>query len=89
MFNAVRYFEQTVLALLRRRCGVLLVRSRHQVHTVRLATGEYYAFGLAIAQVAKKHSPIIEIAVLESPGSSQNMSNVNNHTVDMALGSDR
>ncbi len=70
-------------------CGVLLVRSRHQVHTVRLATGgttgEYYAFGNAIAQVTKKHSPNIDIEVLESPGSSQNMSNVNNHTVDMAL----
>ncbi|MGB3767071.1 MAG: TAXI family TRAP transporter solute-binding subunit [Phormidesmis sp.] len=70
-------------------CGVLLVRSRHQVHTVRLATGgttgEYYAFGNAIAQVTKKHSPNIHIEVLESPGSSQNMSNVNNHTVDMAL----
>jgi len=70
-------------------CGVLLVRSRHQIHTVRLATGgttgEYYAFGNAIAQVTKKHSPNIDIEVLESPGSSQNMSNVNNHTVDMAL----
>ena len=70
-------------------CGVLLVRSRHQVHTVRLATGgatgEYYAFGLAIAQVTRKHSPNIEIEVLESPGSGQNMSDVNNHTVDMAM----
>ena len=70
-------------------CGVLLVRSRHQVHTIRLATGgttgEYYAFGKAIAQVTKKHFPKIEIEVLESPGSNQNMNDVDAHTADMAL----
>lgn len=69
--------------------GVLMVRSRHQVHTVRLATGgatgEYFAFGEAIAQVTQKHSPNIEIEVIETPGSSQNMSDVNAHRVDMAL----
>ena len=70
-------------------CGVLLVRSRHQIHTVRLATGgasgEYYAFGNAIAEVAQKHSPNLKIEVIESPGSSQNMSEVNSQSVDMAL----
>ena len=70
-------------------CGVLLVRSRNQIHTIRLATGgstgEYYAFGKAIAQVAQKHSPNIKVDVLETPGSSQNMSDTNERTVDMAL----
>ena len=70
-------------------CGVLLVRSRNQTHIIRLATGgatgEYYAFGEAIAQVAQKHSPNLKVEVLETPGSSQNMSDTNERTVDMAL----
>lgn len=70
-------------------CGALLVRSRNQVHTVRLATGgvtgEYFAFGEAIAKVTEKHSSNIKIEVLETPGSSQNMSDTDAHVVDMAL----
>ncbi|NJM98900.1 MAG: TAXI family TRAP transporter solute-binding subunit [Phormidesmis sp. RL_2_1] len=70
-------------------CAVLLVRSRQHIYTVRLATGgltgEYYAFGKAIAQVSQKHTPNIQIEVLETPGSKQNMDSLQSHTVDMAL----
>ncbi|MGC1310149.1 MAG: TAXI family TRAP transporter solute-binding subunit [Phormidesmis sp.] len=70
-------------------CVLLLVRSREKVQVIKLATGaptgEYYAFGRAIAQVAQKHTPHIRIEVLEAPGSKQNMDNVNSHAVDMAL----
>jgi TRAP transporter TAXI family solute receptor len=66
-----------------------LVRERNRIYVVRLATGsktgEYYAFGQAIAQVTAAHEPKIKIEVLESPGSNQNMQEVQNHTVDMAL----
>ena len=70
-------------------CAWLLLRSRQRNYTVRLATGgetgEYYAFGEAIAQVTQKHAPHIHIEVLTSPGSSQNMDSVQTGTVDIAL----
>ncbi|MGB7251181.1 MAG: TAXI family TRAP transporter solute-binding subunit [Phormidesmis sp.] len=70
-------------------CGVLLMRSRDRVQVVTLATGgqtgEYYAFGQAIAQVTQKHMPHIRLNVVEAPGSDQNMSDVADRTVDMAL----
>ncbi len=70
-------------------CAGLLVRSRQQIYTVRLATGgetgEYYAFGEAIAQVTQKHAPNIHIEVIASPGSSQNMASVQIRDVDLAL----
>ncbi|MEL6814757.1 MAG: TAXI family TRAP transporter solute-binding subunit [Cyanobacteria bacterium J06598_3] len=70
-------------------CVLLFARSRDQVHVVTLATGgatgEYYAFGKAIAQITEKHSPHIKVQVIEAPGSQQNMADVNSHTVDMAM----
>ncbi|WP_240518780.1 TAXI family TRAP transporter solute-binding subunit [Leptolyngbya sp. BC1307] len=70
-------------------CAALLLRSRQQISVVRLATGEetgeYYAFGEAIAQVTQKHAPNLRIEVLVSPGSTQNMDSVQAHTSDMAL----
>lgn len=70
-------------------CVLLLMRSRERVHVVRLATGgttgEYYAFGKAIATVAQKHTPNLRVEVIEAPGSEQNMEDVNTRTVDMAL----
>ena len=70
-------------------CAWLLMRSRQRNYTVRLATGgetgEYYAFGEAIAQVTQKHAPNIHIEVIASPGSSQNMDSVQTGAVDMAL----
>ncbi|MEO0768373.1 MAG: TAXI family TRAP transporter solute-binding subunit [Cyanobacteria bacterium J06649_4] len=70
-------------------CLGLLLRSRQQVHTITLATGgetgEYYAFGEAIAAVTEKHAPDINVNVVTSAGSKQNMDDVNNRTVDLAL----
>ena len=70
-------------------CAGLLLRSHKQVHVVRLATGgqtgEYYAFGEAIAQVTQKHNPNIRIEVVEAAGSAQNMNSVQAAEADMAL----
>ena len=69
--------------------GTLLLRGRSQTHVVRLATGgktgEYYAFGEAIAQVIQKHHPNIQIDIVEAAGSRQNMQSVQNGEADMAL----
>ncbi|NET08799.1 MAG: TAXI family TRAP transporter solute-binding subunit [Symploca sp. SIO2B6] len=65
------------------------MREVQQTYTVRLAsgssTGEYYKFAQAIAQVTQNHYPEINIEVVESPGSTQNMLDVQNRFVDMAL----
>ncbi|MEL6854006.1 MAG: TAXI family TRAP transporter solute-binding subunit [Cyanobacteria bacterium J06607_13] len=70
-------------------CAGLLWRSRAQIHHVTLATGgetgEYYAFGSAIAQVTQKHAPNIRVNVVASPGSSQNMDSVQANTAHLAL----
>ena len=67
----------------------LLLKSRVRTHTITLATGsqsgEYYAFGKAIAQVTKKHAADINIKVVTSPGSSQNMESVQASDADLAL----
>ncbi|MEO0456932.1 MAG: TAXI family TRAP transporter solute-binding subunit [Cyanobacteria bacterium P01_A01_bin.114] len=69
--------------------AVQLVRENNRVHSVRLATGsptgEYYAFGKAIAKVTEANSPQIEVEVIESPGSNQNMDDIQSRAVDMAL----
>lgn len=66
-----------------------LIHDQNRIYTVRLATGsptgEYYAFGQAIAQVTETHEPKIRVEVIESPGSAQNMDDVHTHTVDLAL----
>ncbi|MEO0805665.1 MAG: TAXI family TRAP transporter solute-binding subunit [Cyanobacteria bacterium J06643_4] len=70
-------------------CAGLWLRSRHQVHHITFATGsetgEYYAFGQAIAQVTQKHAPNIQIEVVASAGSSQNMDSVQTNEADFAL----
>lgn len=64
-------------------------RETQKTYTLQLATGspigEYYDFAQAIAQVTETHYPHIDIEVLESPGSTQNMDDVQNKVVDMAL----
>lgn len=66
-----------------------LIHDQNRIYTVRLATGsstgEYYAFGQAIAQVTETNEPKIRVEVIESPGSAQNMDDVHTHTVDLAL----
>lgn len=66
-----------------------LIHDQNRTYTVRLATGgptgEYYAFGQAIAQVTEANEPKIRVEVIESPGSNQNMDDIQTHTVDLAL----
>ncbi|MEM7062877.1 MAG: TAXI family TRAP transporter solute-binding subunit [Cyanobacteria bacterium P01_B01_bin.77] len=66
-----------------------LIHEQNRIYTVRLATGsptgEYYAFGQAIAQVTETNEPKIRVEVIESPGSAKNMDDVHTHTVDLAL----
>ncbi len=66
-----------------------LIHDQNRIYTVRLATGgttgEYYAFGQAIAQVVETNEPNIRVEVIESLGSSQNMDDIHSHTVDLAL----
>ncbi len=70
-------------------CAGLWWRSRHQVHYITLATGgetgEYYAFGQAIAQVTKRHAPHIQVEVVASAGSTENMESVQTSAADLAL----
>ncbi|NEQ48928.1 MAG: TAXI family TRAP transporter solute-binding subunit [Leptolyngbya sp. SIO3F4] len=66
-----------------------LIHDQNRTYTIRLATGgptgEYYAFGQAIAQVTETNAPKIRLEVLESAGSNKNMDDINTHTVDFAL----
>ncbi|MEM7794672.1 MAG: TAXI family TRAP transporter solute-binding subunit [Cyanobacteria bacterium P01_C01_bin.118] len=66
-----------------------LIHDQNRSYTVRLATGgptgEYYAFGQAIAQVTETNEPKIRVEVIKSPGSNQNMDDVHNQVVDLAL----
>ncbi|NJN31357.1 MAG: TAXI family TRAP transporter solute-binding subunit [Synechococcales cyanobacterium RM1_1_8] len=61
----------------------------NQVQTLRLATGsssgEYYAFGQAIAQVTANHYPKLKIEVVESSGSGKNMADVSSGAVELAM----
>ena len=70
-------------------CAGLWLRSRNQTHHITFATGgetgEYYAFGQAIAQVTQKHAPDIQINVVTSAGSSQNMASVQTNNAALAL----
>ena len=67
----------------------LWLKSRSQVHRITFATGgetgEYYAFGQAIAQVTAKQAPNLEIEVVASAGSAENMNSVQTGAADLAL----
>lgn len=69
--------------------GVQLIREHNRVYHITLATGgktgEYYAFGQAFAQLVQRHDPKIQIEVLETKGSKQNMQDLNDNTVQLAL----
>ncbi|MFK8185802.1 MAG: TAXI family TRAP transporter solute-binding subunit [Phormidesmis sp.] len=69
--------------------GMLMLKAQSQTYVVRLATGgktgEYYAFGEAIAQVIERHHPDIQIDIIEAAGSRQNMESVQTGEADMAL----
>ncbi|MEM8611495.1 MAG: TAXI family TRAP transporter solute-binding subunit [Cyanobacteria bacterium P01_H01_bin.105] len=68
---------------------IKLIHDQKRIHTIRLSTGgptgEYYAFGQAIAQVTEANETNIRIEVVESAGSNENMGAIHNHTADLAL----
>lgn len=70
-------------------CAGLWLRARNQVHHITFATGgetgEYYAFGQAIAQVTEKQAPNLKIDVVASAGSAENMDSVQAGAADLAL----
>lgn len=66
-----------------------LVREHNRIHRLVLAsggsTGEYYAFSLAFAEVVARNHPTIDIEVLETDGSLQNMSLLQGNEAQLAL----
>lgn len=65
------------------------IREQNQVYSLTIATGgnkgEYYAFGQALAKVVAKHQPHIQIKVLETEGSLQNMEFLEKKKVQLAI----
>ena len=68
---------------------VRLIQEQNRVYSLTLAagseTGEYYAFGQAFATVVARHEPKIQIQVLATNGSPENMQFVANQSVQLAL----
>lgn len=64
-------------------------KTREHIHTLTIATGsttgEYYAFGQALAQIVDKHSSNIQIEVLATSGSQENQQLINNQEVELAV----
>jgi TRAP transporter TAXI family solute receptor len=69
--------------------GVQWLRDQNRVYSLTLATagksGEYYTFGQALAKVVAKHQPHIQIKVLETEGSPQNMELLAKKQVQLAI----
>lgn len=69
--------------------AVQWIREQNRVYTLTLATagkdGEYYAFGQALSKVVAKHHPQIQITVVASEGSLQNMELLQQKRVQLAL----
>lgn len=69
--------------------AVQWLREQNRVYSLTLATagknGEYYAFGQALAKVVAKHQPHIQIKVLETEGSPQNMELLAKNQVQLAI----
>jgi TRAP transporter TAXI family solute receptor len=66
-----------------------IARYHSRSHVLQLAsgssTGEYYAFGQALATVVGRHHPYIRIEVLETEGSVQNIELVRDNRAQLAL----
>lgn len=66
-----------------------LYKEQTKIYTLTIATGgktgEYYAFGDALAQVVAKHQPRIQIKVLETSGSTENEELIETNEVDLAI----
>ncbi|WP_019505511.1 TAXI family TRAP transporter solute-binding subunit [Pleurocapsa sp. PCC 7319] len=64
-------------------------RSQNRVYSLAIAAGspqgEYYAFAKALAQVVARHQPKIQIEVLETEGSLENLELLSDERVQLAL----
>ncbi|MDJ0572049.1 MAG: TAXI family TRAP transporter solute-binding subunit, partial [Pleurocapsa sp. MO_192.B19] len=64
-------------------------RSQNRIYTLVLATGdpqgEYYAFAQALAKVVARHQPQIQIEVIETEGSRENLELLSDDRVQLAL----
>ena len=69
--------------------ALLSFRNANRVYHLTLATGgptgEYYAFGQALANVVAQHQPRIKIKVLETAGSLENLTLVQQEKAQLAL----
>lgn len=69
--------------------SIQLWREHRRIHVLTLATasqsGEYYAFGQALAKVVAHHYPHIQIKVIPTEGSAQNLKFIDNDTAQLAL----
>ncbi|MEL7037873.1 MAG: TAXI family TRAP transporter solute-binding subunit [Cyanobacteria bacterium J06592_8] len=68
---------------------LLLLRNPNKVHQLTIATGgkdgEYYAFSQALSEVVARHKPEIQIKVIETEGSKQNLELLKSKDADLAL----
>ncbi len=64
-------------------------RSQNRIDTLAIATGgsqgEYYAFAQALAKVVARHQPQIQIEVIETEGSLENLELLSEERVQLAL----
>ncbi len=81
-----------IVALSTIMAGVFTVqwfRDQNRVYSLTLATGEkngeYYAFGQALAQVVARHCPQIQIEVLATEGSQENLNLLEEKKVQLAI----
>ena len=69
--------------------GVLWIRDRNRITTLTLVTGsesgQYYAFGKALAKVVNNHNSRIKITVKKSKGSLENVQQLHQKKADLAL----
>jgi TRAP transporter TAXI family solute receptor len=69
--------------------AILSWRNPHRIYHLTLATGgktgEYYAFGQALAEVVAQHQPRIKIEVIETTGSLNNLELLYQNQAQLAL----
>lgn len=65
------------------------IREQTRVYTLQIATGgksgEYYAFGEALAKIVEKHQPRIKIEVVATKGSNENQELIDSREVELAI----
>lgn len=69
--------------------SVAWFRDRNQVQTLTLATGaatgQYYAFGQALAKIVAKHNPHLRLEVIETDGALANTELLQENKADLAI----